>query len=166
MNFQASTAPRERSSHGFTLVEVLIAVTLVGLLASSAIWALIQANNYSAISRLYTGALTAAQNRIDYLLADGPFNPQDGQLGTTNEWQVGAGAIQTVTIYSEPAGAGGQTHTITGQMVTTVTKVTDPAITNAPGAQLNLYTATVVVTYTYRSKPYRVQLNVMRASDV
>jgi type II secretory pathway pseudopilin PulG len=146
-------------------VEVLVALLLVGLIAASSIWALAQANTYAAIARLRTGALTAAQSRIDYLLADSPFNPQNGEFGSTNEWNVGT-AIQSVTIYSEPAGVGGQTHTVTGQMSTTVTHVPDPNLSNAPGAQLNLYTATVVVTYTYRNKTYSVQLNAMRTSDV
>ena len=151
---------------GFTLVEVLVATVLLGLLAGSSIWALSQANNYASITRLYTGAETAAQNQIDYLMADTPFNPQNGELGTTSEWKVGTSSIQTVTIYTEPAGADGNTHSVTAQMVTTIAKVPDPAITNAPGAELNLYTATVVVTYSYRSKNYSVQLNAMRASDV
>ena len=47
-------------------------------------------------------------------------------------------------------------------MVTTV--ATNNVVTQ--GQNLNLYSATVVVTYTYRSKVYRVQLNAMRASDV
>jgi len=142
-----------------------VAVALLGLAAGSSIWALTQANNYATIARLQTGALTAAQSRIDYLLADAPFNPQNGEFGTTNEWAVGS-ALQSVTIYTEPAGADGQTHNVTGQMTTTVATIPDPAISNAPGAQLNLYRATVVVTYTYRSKNYQVQLNAMRASDV
>jgi len=151
---------------GFTLVEVLVATVLLGLLAGSSIWALSQANNYASIARLYTGAQTAAQNQVDYLMADSPFNPQNGELGTTSEWTVGTSSIQTVSIYAEPAGVNGNTHSVTAQMVTTIAKVPDPAITNAPGAELNLYTATVVVTYSYRSKNYRVQLNAMRASDV
>ncbi len=99
-------------------------------------------------------------------MGDTPFNPQNGELGTTSEWRVGTSGIQTVTIYTEPAGANGNSHSVTGQMVTTVAKVPDPAMTKAPGAELNLYTATVVVTYTYRGKNYSVQLNAMRASDV
>ena len=168
MHFGGNPAPQHSiiSQPGFTLVEVLVATALLGLLAAGAIWTLNQANNYASITRLYTGAETAAQNQIDYLLADTPFNPQNGEIGSTNEWAVGTSAIQSVTIYTEPAGANGQTHSVTGQMVTTITKVPDPTISNAPGAQLNLYTATVVVTYTYRSKNYRVQLNAMRASDV
>ena len=147
---------------GFTLLEVLIATSLLGLLAGSSIWALTQANNYASIARLYTGAETAAQSRIDYLLTDSPFNPQSGEFGTTNEWAVGTSGVQTVTIYSEPAGANAQTHAINGQMVTTVTS--NNVVTQSQS--LNLYSATVVVTYVYRSKTYRVQLNAMRASDV
>jgi prepilin-type N-terminal cleavage/methylation domain-containing protein len=161
------TVSRQRFvSAGFTLIEVLVATALLGLLAGSSLWALSQANNYASIARLYTGAQTAAQNQIDYLMADTPFNPQSGELGTTNEWQVGTSGTQTVTIYAEPAGADGNSHSVTAEMVTTVAKVPDPVIGSAPGAELNLYTATVVVTYTYRSKNYRVQLNAMRASDV
>jgi prepilin-type N-terminal cleavage/methylation domain-containing protein len=151
-----------KSRTGYTLVEVLVATALLGLVAGGAIWALTQANNYASISRLYTGAETAAQNQIDYLLTDGPFNPQSNELGSTSEWTLGTSAPATVTIYSQPAGADGQTHAITGQMVTTVTNNTVVTKTQT----LTLYSATVVVTYTFRSKNYRVQLNAMRASDV
>jgi prepilin-type N-terminal cleavage/methylation domain-containing protein len=158
---------------GFTLVEVLVATTLLGLVAGGALWALTQANNYASISRLYTGAETAAQNQIDFLLSDAPFNPQTTppQLGSevlpstsppTYTWTLGAHAAQDVTIYTEPSGADGQSHAVIGQMVTTVTS--NNVVTKSQN--LNLYSATVVVTYTFRSKTYRVQLNAMRASDV
>lgn len=151
-----------RARFAFTLVEVLVAVTVLGILAGSSIWALTQANNYASIARLYTGAETAAQNQVDYLLADSPFNPQSNELGTTNEWTTGTSSTENVTIYSEPSGADGQSHAVIAQRVTTVT--TSNLVTK--GQNLNLYSATVVVTYTYRSKNYRVQLNAMRASDV
>jgi prepilin-type N-terminal cleavage/methylation domain-containing protein len=153
---------------GFTLVEVLIATALLGLMAGSSIWALTQANNYASIARLYTGAETAAQNQIDFLLTDGPFNPQDSppQLGSQAAppytWTLGQQAPQTVILYNEVGGANGHTLTVTGQMVTTV--VSKSVVTQSQN--LNLYSATVVVTYTYRNKTYQVQLNAMRASDV
>jgi prepilin-type N-terminal cleavage/methylation domain-containing protein len=163
-----STTP---TRFGFTLAEVLIATTLLGLVAAGSIWALAQANNYAAISRLYTGAETVAQNQIDLILTDGPFNPQNNPPEIPTALTVGSSCIgsgcvpaSTVpgpTIYSEPAGADGSTHSVIGTMATTVTKV--PPIN---GTDLNLYSATVVVTFTYRSKQYRVQLNAMRASDV
>ena len=165
-NKKSSSKKRPRSGRrlcqGFTLVEILVATTLLGLLAAGSLWALAQANNYASIARLYTGAETAAQNRIDYLLADSPFNPQSNEFGTTNEWVVGTSAPEDVTIYTEPSGANGQTHAVMGQRVTTVKS--NNVVTKSQ--TLNLYSATVVVTYTYRSKTYRVQLNAMRASDV
>jgi prepilin-type N-terminal cleavage/methylation domain-containing protein len=145
----------------FTLVEVLVATILLGLLAAGSLWALAQANNYASIARLYTGAETAAQSRVDYLLSDSPFNPQNNEFGTANEWTTGTSAPENVTIYTEPGGADGTTHAVIGQRVTTV--VNNNIVTNQ---NLNLYSATVVVTYTYRSKTYRVQLNAMRASDI
>jgi prepilin-type N-terminal cleavage/methylation domain-containing protein len=157
---QRTTACKKNA--GFTLIEVLVATALLGLLAGSAIWALTQANNYASIARLYTGAETAAQNQIDLILTESPFNPQADPPQIPPPLTLGTSAAQTVTIYTEPAGAGGQTHTVTGQMITTVTA--NNLVTQ--GQNLNLYSATVVVTYTYRSKVYRVQLNAMRASDV
>src|SRR4051794_20577382 len=107
-----------RSGAGFTLVEVMVAVVLLGLVAAGAIWSLSQANNYASISRLYTGAETAAQNQIDRIMSDSPFNPQLGQVPSV--LTLGTSAAQTVTIYTEPAGVNGKTHSISGQMVTTV----------------------------------------------
>ena len=158
---------RNKSSKGlirplaFTLVEVLVAVALLGLLAGSAIWTLTQTNSYAALSRLRTGAEIAAQNQVDLLLSDGPFNPQSGEVPAILTLSPPAQVETGIVIYSEPAGADGNTHAVTGTRTTTVTKV-------APigGVELNLYSATVVVTYTFRNKPYRVQLNAMRASDV
>ena len=117
----------------FTMIEVLVAATLLGMLAAGSIWALTQANNYASINRLYTGAETAAQNQIDYLLADAPFNPQSNQFGNTNEWTVGTGPTENVTIYTEPSGSGGQTHAVLGHRVTTVNNVA----TSIPGLNTN-----------------------------
>jgi hypothetical protein len=141
----------------------MVATALLGLVAGTSIWALTQANNYAVVARLYTGAQTAAQGRVDYLMTDSPFNPQISQLGTSNEWAVGD-AVQTVTIYSDPPDAQGHSNTVSALMTTSIAKVTDAAV--PAGTDLNLYSAKVVVTYTFRKRNYRVQLNAIRASDV
>lgn len=162
-----SSSGRRVSARGFTLVEVLISTALLGLLAGSAIWALTQANNYASITRLYTGAETAAQNRIDRILSDGPFNPQNNEFPAVIKAPLDAGGTLTDAvdpeIYNEPNPVKGGPNIVYGKLTTSVSKVT---ATGKNGVDLNLYSATVVITYTFRGKPYRVQLNAMRASDV
>lgn len=152
-----------RVPFAFTLVEVLVAVAVLGILAGSSIWALTQANNYASIARLYTGAETAAQNQIDVIMTDGPFNPQYTPTQVPPALALGISAPKTVTVYTEPSGAGGLAHAVTGQMVTTISKI---SVVARGTLAMDVYSATVVVTYLYRSKSYRVQLNAMRASDV
>ena len=161
------------SSEGFTLVEVLIAVSLLALFASGALWTLTQANRYAALSRLYTGAQLAAQNQVDLIMSKGPFNPQnladDGSAAPQipSELELGTHPDETVTIYSEPNG-----QTVSATRVTTVTSIPPKLV---GGRALNIYYATVVVTFVYPpytagvtpplSAQHQVQLNAMRASD-
>ena len=139
-----------------------MATALLGLLAGSAIWALTQANNYASIARLYTGAETAAQNQIDLILTESPFNPQANPPQIPPPLTLGTSAAQTVTHLQRtrrsrwPDAHGDRADGHDCHRNNLVTQ----------GQNLNLYSATVVVTYTYRSKVYRVQLNAMRASDV
>jgi prepilin-type N-terminal cleavage/methylation domain-containing protein len=159
--FKSRTILREKAStSAFTLVEVMVAVCLLGLLAAGSIWALSQANNYATVERLNTGAESVAQNQIDKLMTESPFNPQDS--ATPVDWTIGttSPAVPPI-IYSESSAI--DPHTITGQMTTTVVKYVTPLIS---GTDLNIYTAVVTVTFTYRGKQYQVQLNAMRASDV
>lgn len=130
------------------------------MLSGGSIWALSQANNYASVARLYTGAENQAQNKIDEILSESPFNPQNIPAEVPAVLALGTHAAETVQVYNEPNPAGGTPRIITGQLVTTVSAV------NAPGfPNLNMYAATVVVTYTFRNKNYRVQFNAMRASD-
>ena len=84
-----------RGRQGFTLIELLVTTALLGLLAGSAIWALTQANNYASIARLYTGAETAAQNQIDLILTESPFNPQSSPPQIPVPLTLGTSAAQT-----------------------------------------------------------------------
>lgn len=146
----------------FTFLEVLVSVAVLGILAGASLWTLTQINNYASISRLYTGAETVAQNQIDQILSEAPFNPQNNPPAVPPVLALGVSQPVNVPIYSEPNGTG-TGMVVTGQMVTTVTQ----SNTRGPGGEdLNLYSATVVVTYNYRGKGYRVQLNAMRSSDV
>lgn len=155
---RGSVLRRIRRSAGFTFAEIVVSVAILGTLSGGSIWALAQANNYASVARLYTGAENAAQNKIDEILSESPFNPQSGEVPAV--LALGTHAAETVQVYNEPNPEGGTPRVITGQLVTTVSAV------NAPGfPNLNMYAATVIVTYTFRNKNYRVQFNAMRASD-
>jgi len=166
MNRSSPIATRSRGrvlkvcrNAGFTFAEIVVSVAILGMMSGGSIWALAQANNYASVARLYTGAENQAQNKIDEILSEGPFNPQNSQVPAV--LTLGQHAPVTVQVYNEPNPAGGTPRIITGQLVTTVSPVPPP-----PGfPNLNMYAATVVVTYTFRNKNYRVQFNALRASD-
>jgi prepilin-type N-terminal cleavage/methylation domain-containing protein len=168
MTFGTQIASRSRKSllrvvgnAGFTFAEIIVSVSVLGLLSAGSIWGLAQANNYASVARLYTGAETVAQNRIDEILSESPFNPQKTPEEVPDVLKLGTHAAETVQVYNEPNPVGGTPRIVNGQLVTTVSAV------NAPGfPNLNMYAATVVVTYTFRGKNYRVQFNAMRASDI
>jgi prepilin-type N-terminal cleavage/methylation domain-containing protein len=89
----------------FTLVEIMVAIGMFGIAAAASIEALLRMNLRAALCRLQTGASTVAQNQIDLILSDSPFNPQSNQtppeltLGTTN---TGSSTAPSVAVYTDP----------------------------------------------------------------
>jgi prepilin-type N-terminal cleavage/methylation domain-containing protein len=67
----------QRASHvraGFTLVEVVIALAVLGVMASGVYIGFNAVNTYAVSSRLYSEAQTAAQNQVDLILSREPFD--------------------------------------------------------------------------------------------
>ena len=60
----------------FTLVEVMVAISLAAIGVATTIAALTKINSIASVARNLSGATTIAQNQIDLLLSDRPFNPQ------------------------------------------------------------------------------------------
>jgi prepilin-type N-terminal cleavage/methylation domain-containing protein len=149
-------------SSGFTLAEVLIAMAILGLTAGSTISSLVRMNHNAALSRLRTGAGTIAQSQIDLVLSEMPFNPQKGQippslvLGTRSQ---GNAWYPSVPIYTDPKADG---VNVLGWMTTTVTNTG----TTYNGVDLNIYRATVSVSYQYRGRTYTVAIDTLRTSDI
>ena len=146
----------------FSLAEVMVAVGIFGIMASASIVALNQMNNRAFISRCQTGASTVAQNQIDLILSDMPFNPQKNQVppelsvGTTTD---GSATAPTVPIYTDPRTGG---IVIRGWMTTTIADTG----TTMSGVALSVYRVSVTVTYKFRGKTYAVTMNSMRCSDI
>ncbi len=150
--FQTS---RRAARAAVTLLEVMIAAAMIGVAASSALWALTTMNRNANLARLSTGASTAAQNQIELILVDSPFNPQKNQIPP--ELQVGTSAPSTVTIYQDPSGT-----VITGTLTTEVADIS-PTLNSVT---LPMYRATVTVAYTYGKRNYSVTLSTVRCSDI
>ncbi|HEV2805051.1 MAG TPA: prepilin-type N-terminal cleavage/methylation domain-containing protein [Chthoniobacterales bacterium] len=59
---------------GFTLVEIVIALAVLGTMAAGVYLGFNSINTYAVSTRLYSEALTAAQNQIDLILSKEPFD--------------------------------------------------------------------------------------------
>ena len=176
----AASRARALSTGAFTLVELIVATTVIGLVAGSSIYALLDANRFAATQRVRTAAKAACQERIDQALTT-PYSPPDAlpALFTT------AGSIpapngnpdrgtQTVDSLS-PAGQllkssepislyfaqddeqKDQSHAQVQATRTTRVSLSD--------ATLGLVRVWVRVDYTFRGKTYAYEMYVVRAPD-
>jgi prepilin-type N-terminal cleavage/methylation domain-containing protein len=66
--------PLLRVRAGFTLVEIVIALAVLGTMAAGVYVGFNAINAYAVSSRLYSEAQTAAQNQIDLILSKEPFD--------------------------------------------------------------------------------------------
>ncbi|MDQ6809618.1 MAG: prepilin-type N-terminal cleavage/methylation domain-containing protein [Verrucomicrobiota bacterium] len=68
---------------GFTLVEIVISLAVLGTMASGVYVGFNAINTYAVSSRLYSEALTAAQNQIDLILSKEPFDIKAANISGT-----------------------------------------------------------------------------------
>lgn len=155
---------RSQRSRAFTLIEVLVALGLIGITAGASLSAMLRINDFAFVGRLYTGAITVTQNQIDLILSDSPFNPQrtPAQIPPelVTDLQNGGPQIQyNVPIYKDPVT---NIVSVTGTMATSIV---DTGAT-VGGNALTVYRATVTVSYRFRERNYSVVMSTMRASDL
>ena len=147
---------------GFTLIEAVVAIALIGITITAFTMTMSSLNQSASVTRNATGASTALQNQIDLILSDGPFNPQkvnsDGTPQIPPELTLGTHVLTNVPIYREPTSG----IVVAGTLTTTVTDMS--AVLN--GITLPIYRADVRVTYTYRNKSYSFTRSTLRASDI
>jgi len=68
---------------GFTLIEIVIALAVLGTMAAGVYLGFNSINTYAVSSRLYSEALTAAQNQIDLTLSKEPFDKNAAYVSGT-----------------------------------------------------------------------------------
>ncbi len=154
-----------RGQSAFLLAEVMVAVAIFGITAGVSLLALNQMNNRAFVARCQTGASTVAQNQIDLILSNMPFNPQKGQvppeleLGTKS---TGTADDPTVPIYTDPVT---QEVVVKGWMTTSVDDL--QKIHPTTGTRLYLYRGTVSVYYRFKGRVYPpVVMSTIRSSDL
>lgn len=193
-NYQISS-PLRRQTHpfalgGFTMVEAIVGVTLIGIGVAATLGALTKFNSQAAISRNATGALTLLQNQVDLFQSMSPFNPQKGQIPKaadgTYDMTLGThtikykdpitGIVATGTdpwpVYREPSPG---IIIVKGTMTCTVTDISTSAMPNT-------YKAVFTIGYTFGSRDggkagpiwnstsnrweYQASMSTIRTSDI
>jgi type II secretory pathway pseudopilin PulG len=151
---------RLRKRGAFTMIEVLVSFTMLGLIAAGTMWALTQSNAYASANRVHTCARTLVQNQIDAIETAESFDPQLGYVPTV--LATGTSTQSNLTIYKDPL-----TNAVaaTGTLTTTVADLGLTQTTNSVTSNLNVRRATVTLTYTYRNQSYAFTMCTLRSSD-
>lgn len=146
-------------------------MAVFSLYAVASVYSLTQANRFASTSRYETLALSAAQQKIDQIMAV-PWSvmgtvPTVLTAGTTTE----AAPTVNLLLNNDPLNAGaGLSSAFTSydtqvldSRTTVITKLTD--CSGQTGAKSRLLRADVTVAYTYRGKAHSITLSTLRETD-
>jgi prepilin-type N-terminal cleavage/methylation domain-containing protein len=176
---------------GFTLIEIVIALAVLGTMAAGAYLGFNSVNTYAVTSRLYSEAQATAQHHIDIVLSKAPFDVMITpkkiplELMTTGELAAVSPALATsppptsnayypyyrdsngrlakqAFIYRDP-----QTSEIlvTGTLASIVTELGDSMTMEGVATPLNTRRVTAQVTYKFRNTDYVVAMDTLRTAD-
>jgi prepilin-type N-terminal cleavage/methylation domain-containing protein len=156
-----------RSRAGFTLMEIVMALAVLGTMAAGCYVGFNAVNTYSVSSRLFSEAQTCAQNQIDLILSKEPFDVTTNKIPSVlvlDNQRTPAGPLVTpnVFVYKDPVTGN---VVVTGTMTTSVTDTGSSMTFAGTTANLNIRRATVTVSYTFRGKNYSVSMDTMRTAD-
>src|SRR5262245_25135588 len=124
MKYNKLWLPRSRVRAAFTIVEIMVACGMLAIPAAAPIGPLVRLNNKAELARLQTGAPTVAQERIDHILEDEPFDVLQKQIPDVLEEgtkTIGTPSNPTIPIYTDPIT---NQVIVYGWMTSTVTKAT------------------------------------------
>jgi type II secretory pathway pseudopilin PulG len=155
-----------RAIAGFTMVEAVVGITILGIGVACTVGALTKFNSIASMSRNATGAYTAVMNQIDLIQSDSPFNPQktnaDGSAQIPPELRIGTQTQNNVPVYQDP-------HTgviVVGTMTTTVSDISSTYTSGSTTFPMTMYQAAVTISYTYLNRNYSFSMSTIRTSDI
>jgi prepilin-type N-terminal cleavage/methylation domain-containing protein len=154
-----------RSSHfraGFTLIEIVIALAVLGTMAAGCYIGFNAINTYAVSSRLYSEAQTVCQNQIDLILSKEPFDLTCTPQKVPAVLTLGDTTTPNVFIYQDPVSGK---VLVTGTMVTSVSDANMSMSFAGSNSNLNVRKATVTVSYTFRNKDYSLSMDTLRTAD-
>jgi type II secretory pathway pseudopilin PulG len=174
VNFYNSQAHKKgKRIGGFTLVEAIIGISVLGLGIASTVGALTKFNALASTSRNGTGAYTALMNQVDLIQSLSPFNPQkmndradcDNIIHTqiprdycntppTYDLTVGTHTYNNIPVYQDPNSG----VIVTGTMTVVVTDIS--------ATIANTYRFQITINYTYLTRNYSLSMSTIRTSDI
>jgi prepilin-type N-terminal cleavage/methylation domain-containing protein len=160
--------PGLRARAGFTLVEIFIALAVLGTMSAGAYIGFNAINAYAVSSRLYSEAQAVAQNQIDLVLSKEPFDPTSLDPVTLQPNKIpavlaiGTTVTPNVFIYEDPVTGK---VIVSGTMTTTVSDANYQMTFVGTTTPLNVRKVNVRVDYTFRNTPYYVSMDTMRTGD-
>jgi len=152
----------QRREGAFTYIEMMMALSILGLVTGSTFTSMSQANKFAVSNRVYTCAQTVAQNQVDAFLTAGPFYPDASPALVPTELTTGTTTTNGVTIYTDSATGS---NVVTGTLTRTVADLGVTQTTNGVTQNLNARRLTITLSYTFGGKGYSVLMSTLRASD-
>jgi prepilin-type N-terminal cleavage/methylation domain-containing protein len=158
---RSALAGRGPALAAFTLIEIVIALAVLGTMSTGAYLGFNTINAYSVSSRLYSEAQAICQNQIDLILSNGPFDLRTNRVPPV--LKLGVKDTENVFIYRDPVTGN---VIVTGKMTTTITDAGLQMTYAGSTADLNLRRATVTVSYRFRNTNYDVTMETLRTTDL
>ena len=115
---------RRLNRAAFTLVEIVIALAVLGVMAAGCYLGFNSINTYAVTSRLYSEAQTSAQNQIDLILSREPFDVTSAYITGTFDATLGKVPIEVMTVAEIDALA------TSGVVFPTAAPTSTPAVTS------------------------------------
>lgn len=148
------------------MMEVVVAASLIVLVAVATTQAILVSNRYAAVNRILTAARTIVQRNLDNALTfrwdttagEPPILALTSSSGSPYDETNPTGTSGAVNILIEKANDGTTFGAVPGTLTRTVTAVTNPQ--NA-----DIRTVTFTLTFVYRNRNYNVSMTTIRTRD-
>jgi prepilin-type N-terminal cleavage/methylation domain-containing protein len=165
MGFTAPNRPtlfRPSKTVGFTLMEVMVAASILALFIVGAVSTMAQINRWAASARLRTLATSLVQQRIDQIMTV-PWSTTDAAAGKTPT-VLTTGKTTESSLPLNNDSLNNQTG-LSSAYTNLDVQVIDKRVTDITVISARLLRADVTVSYTYRSHGYTISMSTLRTTD-